>query len=186
MDLSPSKWFRSNDWSGENDQKFGQAGFGKRHFQCQIPSPQSFTEVPVLEKAGNIYGFEYTKVERHLKKPLPLQPNFHFCVTWLSPQTRDTDVYSDGSRPENPSTGSKAGTSLQSDTEEHEVWGWEWLGCCTDRKTLCVCSFGLKVTVRGRGINKKTSQKKEGRKPLSWRPDRKPHPKIRFRIGESS
>lgn len=51
----------------KTDQKFGQAGFGKRHFQCQIPSPQSFTEVPVLEKAGNMYGFEYTKVERHLK-----------------------------------------------------------------------------------------------------------------------
>ena len=33
----------------KTDQKFGQAGFGKRHFQCQIPSPQSFTEVPVLE-----------------------------------------------------------------------------------------------------------------------------------------
>lgn len=34
-------------------------------------------------------------------------------------------MYSDGSRPENPSTCSKAGTSLQSDNEEHEVL---WLG----------------------------------------------------------
>lgn len=43
-------------------------------------------------------------------------------------------------------------------------WGWEWLGCCTDRKTLCVCSFGLTVTVRGRGIQKKHIPKarKEG------------------------
>ena len=80
---------------------------------------------------------------------------------------RGTLMYSDGSRPENPSTCSKAGPSLQSDNEEHEVWGWAWLGCCTDRKTFCVCSLDLKVTVRGRGIKKKHPKRKEGRKEWS-------------------
>lgn len=183
MDLSPSKWFRSNDWSGENGPKIRPSRFRQASFPVSDPQP---AELHRGAGAGNMYGFEYTKVERHLNKNGSVAAKFSFlCDMAISPDG-GTLMYSDGSRPENPSTCSKAGTSLQSDNEEHEVWGWEWLGCCTDRKTFCVCSFGLKVTVRGRGINKKTSQKKEGRKPLSWRPDRKPHPKIRFRIGESS
>lgn len=49
-------------------------------------------------------------------------------------------------------------------TKSMRFCGWEWLGCCTDRKTFCVCSFGPKVTVRGRGIKKKNIPKgrKEG------------------------
>ena len=96
----------------KTDQKFGQTGFGKRHFQCQIPSPQSFTEVPVLEKAGNIFGFEYTKVERHLKdskRTCSVAAKFSFlCDMAISPDGghwcivmgRDRKTHQRAQRPE--------------------------------------------------------------------------------------
>lgn len=78
----------------------------------------------------------------------------HWCIV----MGQDRKTHQRAQRPE---------LRFKATTKSMRFCGWEWLGCCTDRKTFCVCSFGPKVTVRGRGIKKKTSQK-EGRKEATF------------------